>query len=204
MRHANGLFALFLVVGCGSRTLDVAAVDAGPDSSNDGAPPVDFAKCDATTKCILAVPGCCGGVCGKPTLSVFVAIDAKQTDALRAATCTTPEPCPGCASRPDRNLVATCRTGECTGLDLRTDPISACATDADCRLRYAADCCECGATTSDLVAIATAHAADLDAILCAPTSTKCTLHCAPTPYPAGEKAICNTSTSHCEVSPPIP
>jgi hypothetical protein len=182
---------------CGSRTLDNGATT---DASTDGADAfVDVSKCDASTQCILATPGCCG-TCGTVPLSSYVAIDASQASAFRAAVCPTPEPCPNCATPPEPNFVAACRSGVCTGIDLRTDSISACASDADCRFRWGGHCCECDASAFDLVSIASANEAELDAILCAP-ATGCTRHCAPPAYPADKKPVCNATTHHCEVSP---
>jgi hypothetical protein len=200
MRRRTPLLLGLLVVGvaaCGSRTLnDGAATDASADGADVL---VDFSHCDATTQCILVTPGCCG-TCGTVPLSSFVAIDASQASAFHTATCPVPEPCPNCATPPEPNFVAACRSSVCTAIDLRTDAISACATDADCRFRWAGDCCECGAPAFDLVAIATSKTSDLDAILCAP-ATACTRHCAPTPYPTDKKPVCNPATLHCEVSP---
>jgi hypothetical protein len=192
-------FGSLLAIGaCGSRTLDQGSTTG--DASTDGAvDAADFSKCDGTTQCILATPGCCAA-CGPVTLASFVAIDATQAGAFRSATCTAPMPCPNCASIPDPNFVAACRSGSCTAIDLRTDAISACTTDADCRLRWGGDCCECGAPLYDLISIASANEAQLDAILCAPATT-CTRHCAPSPYPTDKKPVCNPTTLHCEVSP---
>ena len=195
--NARFAFALITLAACGSRTLN----DGGTsDASLDGPDAfADFSACDATTQCMLATPGCCA-TCGPTTASSYVAIDASQFSAFHAATCPAPEPCPNCASIPDPNFVAACRSNRCTVVDLRTDPISACTTDADCRFRWAGDCCECTPAPYDLVSIASANEPQLDAILCAP-ATSCTRHCAAAPYPTDKKPVCNPTTLHCQVSP---
>jgi hypothetical protein len=196
-RSSHLAFAFLVVAACGSRTLDNGGAS---DASTDGADAYgDFSKCDATTVCMLATPGCCG-TCGPVTLASYVAIDASQASAFHSATCPAPEPCPNCATIPDPNYLAACRSGECTAIDLRNDAMSACATDADCRLRWGGECCECGAAPYQLVALASASEPALDAILCAP-ATSCTRHCAPMPYPTDKKAVCNPTTLHCAVSP---
>jgi hypothetical protein len=220
-RSALVLALPFVLLACGGKTddggsgtygdasSDVSAdvsIDTTPipdvakDAPSDGSPG-DLAACTGGGQCELASPGCCGAPCGVPKLSDYVGIHKGNESAYKSLTCADPggTPCPGCAVRPDPNLTAFCIGTRCTAIDVRTDPVSACKTDADCRLRYA-PCCECGASDPhELIALAVSQASAYMNQVCDPSETcaKCA-----TAYPASEKAICDAATGHCMVSPP--
>jgi hypothetical protein len=177
-----------------------AATGGGGTGGGTGGGP-SFAACSGPGECILAEPGCCGS-CGVVPLSKFDAINKSAEQAHHAATCTDPsQPCPGCMSRPDPNAFAYCPSKSCVGADIRTHAWSACQTDADCILRVGTACCEkCFVEHSDeVVALASKHAAEFRAAVCAP-STGCPT-CLPQ-YPPGSTAWCNPSTKHCEALVP--
>ena len=197
------VFATTTLIACGGKTADdVVSTDASADARGDSnARPdtaVDFAACSEPGSCVLAQNGCCG-VCGAPTLADVTAVNAARVAEFRASTCTDPAPtCPGCASMNDPNLQAFCRGGRCTAVDLRNDALSACATDADCQLRYEA-CCECGASGDfNIVAIRGDKSGAYSAERC-PSSTACP-ECAPF-YPSTLRAACDATTKHCVVRP---
>jgi hypothetical protein len=120
------------------------------------------------------------------------------TSALCAAECNDAAMCPaiGCPSFTGYN-VAVCRSASCTGIDIREDELTACATDADCTLRWGVRCCEscdAGSDTTGLVAVRSSPS--YSEALCDPQAP-CP-PCAPPPYPAEASAVCNAA-GHCEV-----
>jgi hypothetical protein len=54
--------------------------------------------------------------------------------------------CPACYTPKDPYLIATCDTGQCKVLDLKTHPSTVCSSANDCRIRTNV-CCECGGPT---------------------------------------------------------
>ena len=77
---------------------------------------------------------------------------------------------------------------------MRTLELSACSSDADCRLRVTS-CCECGGDTNPdaLIAIRSDVEADYMALVC--DATDCDL-CAPV-YPDSMEAFC-ADDGHCD------
>jgi hypothetical protein len=216
LAHTTGMLGrLFLIasfvsagIACGGVTFQPGnGSDGGStgDDSGSGGKDIDAAvaslqKCEGPGTCILSATGCCGLTCGYSSVSQLVAIEWQKGDALRNATCDAdgPVPCPGCAQAMDPNWQAFCRANECVGIDVRTDAISACTTDADCTLRYATCCQSCTATSGGpVVAVASTATLELQAQLCLPNSAPCP-HCMPQ-YPTNVKAVCDPSTHHCAV-----
>ena len=181
--------------GSDSSPSDTSRADDGVDAPPPDAPPVDWTSCGDVTECELTSVTCCG-TCGEPTTSDVTAI-AKVHDAeWRSAVCGPgPGACPGCASRPNPDLRVTCTAAHCRVLDVHTDAVSACESDADCMVR-APECCEpCGAVSPyDLVALSRAQLSTYLAETCPSGGTSCP-DCAPS-YPAGVTAKCD-DTKHC-------
>jgi hypothetical protein len=200
----DALVLAFSLVACGGKTTDDATTDAAAptdtatsaDTRADSG--VDFAACSQPGTCMLATNGCCG-VCGTPKLSDLSPINTARAADFQKFPCSDPSPtCPGCATMNDPNLQAFCRGGRCTGVDLRADALSSCATDDDCTLRYEA-CCECGASgDSNIVAIRRDKLGAYSSERC-PPSTGCP-ECAPA-YPSTLRAVCDPTTKHCAVRP---
>jgi hypothetical protein len=186
--------AISAVVGV---ALALALAAAGPGCRVVGPPPPppDWAACDGPGQCLALETGCCG-VCGAPTLADVAGVNAERIDAFFADTCRDPNPiCPDCASMLEPNLVGFCLAAECRAVDVRLDPLSACAADDDCMLR-APGCCEaCAPSPWELVAIAVARAGDYRDLVC-PADAGCPA-CAPI-YPPGWAAACGAS-GHCAV-----
>jgi hypothetical protein len=168
-------------------------VDA--DTHADGALPEAVVACASHGSCTISQPGCCGITCDPEAL---VAIASGTEELLRKATCDADGgvACPGCEMRVDENVQGWCIAGRCQKIDVRTESVSACATDDDCRLRYPG-CCECGQTGPYLVAIAKSAESAYEQEVCAP-SAACA-DCVPS-YPTSRVATCNRSTHHCEVT----
>jgi len=202
--HSFALFSSLLLAACGGRylpeepdeTTDSALTDSGTDSGVDTS--VDLSSCSAQNDCVLAPNGCCGGPCGIPELEHFTAVNRKRTADFAKITCTDPLPtCPGCVSFPNNNLFARCMPTGCKGVDLRTDSLSSCSTDADCRLRYGGCCEECAGPTTSLVAMRKDGEDEFLRTTCLAMGIPCP-PCVPS-YPAGASARCDPTTKHCVV-----
>lgn len=164
--------------------------------------PDDFYACDGPGQCMLATPGCCEA-CGSPELGTFAAINRAKLDAFNKYVCPEPTPCPACVSETDPNYFAYCQAGKCVAADVRTDPVSQCSADADCRLRNGTACCEdCGMVPAFVVAVSFQAPQSMEALECTP-DIGCP-KCLPQ-YPAGWTAACGAS-GHCSVTeaPPMP
>lgn len=197
MLHASPLLLVLTLAasaGCGSKVVaggGSGGTGTGGTSSGDGGS-TSFTACNGPGQCELVGTGCCGS-CGTPELTGKTAVNSAQADAYFKSVCPEPVPCPACAEQPNPNLFAYCDSGNCRAVDVRTDALSACNTDADCRLRFGTDCCEsCSGDTSQLVAVSVSN--DLGALTCSPNED-CP-GCIPG-YPPGAIAICNAG--HCMV-----
>ena len=210
---AAGLLAgvsLILVAGCGSVATpggsgggtSVTSTGTGTDTSTGAGPGTGggastWAACTAPGQCELAAKGCCG-TCGTPQVNDVNAVNRGQEQAYQTANCPQPLPCPECASQINPDLAAFCVGDTCKPIDVRGDPVSACVTDADCRLRYS-DCCESCATASPelVIALSQSGASVYTSQVCAP-SQACEKGL--TTYPTSVKAVCAAS-KHCAVVP---
>ena len=172
----------------------------GLDAGRDALDITTLESCEGPGTCVLGAPGCCGAGCGTPPLATFVPIHWDKQQALRDGTCDPAQAgmCPGCASMPEPNYQAFCRSTKCEGVDVRTDAISSCTADTDCTLRYASCCEPCGAPEFGLVALRPDARADFRAQVCLPNAGACS-KCL-VGYPATKKATCNTTTGHCVVT----
>ncbi len=176
-----GSLALIAAAGCGGTTV----VPPGTPS---------FQSCTGPGQCTLSFKGCCAP-CGAPTLDDVQGVNREHTDEFFKFTCPEPVPCPKCALGLEPNLAAFCENKACKALDVRTDPVSACATDADCQLRYAGCCEGCGGGVEGLIALSTNELQTYTQQVCAP-DTACPA-CAPQ-YPEGFAALCGAD-KHCAV-----
>jgi hypothetical protein len=188
------------LLACGSRTLesspdDASTADGASDGSSDATPESFLACTGSGGECTLVYPSCCQK-CGTSVLSDFVAVNQSQSSAYHDYVCPAPIPCPGCATMIDPNLVAFCRASSCAAVDVRTDEVSRCTTDADCTLRYASCCEPCGGSDFGLIALSTSGVAEYRQQVCAPSTAcpKCL-----TTYPSTSHAVCDTTTGHCMV-----
>jgi hypothetical protein len=180
------------LVSCGAQLREEPAADA--------AAPIDAATnvraCTAHDDCKLRSATCCG-VCGSPQVNDMTAVRWDREAAYRDAVCGPgPVACPACAAMTNPHLTALCRAGTCVAIDVRTDAVGACVTDADCTLRFGTACCElCSGNADQLTAIPTAAIATI--VRCMPNEGACP-DCLPR-YPRGARAACNPQTRRCEV-----
>jgi hypothetical protein len=178
----------------------VSAPSNGGHGDGGGLEPYEPAAtiaCAGPGTCALVNASCCG-VCGQPTLRDVMTIASAERGRHVWRICGTLSPiCPDCHTEPNPHLTATCRAGACVAVDVRNDELGACATDADCMLRFGTACCEpCQDFVGSLTAFARARANDV--IRCGPGEGVCP-ECVPI-YPHGARAVCNPRTKHCEVS----
>lgn len=161
----------------------------------------EWTSCDGPGQCSIRRATCCD-TCGPQTLESAVAIrnDSIEpvTKAICEYECNSQLNCPDIDCAPvTEHVTAVCRTGSCEAVDVRKDELSACATDADCTLRWGVTCCElCVAFFDNAGLVAVRKTPSFSGELCDP-NIGCP-PCAPPPYPAEATAICNAS-GHCEV-----
>jgi hypothetical protein len=167
---------------------DSAGLEVGADAARD------FAACVGPGTCEIADRTCCG-VCGSASFPDLTAISRAVESSYRASVCAPGTDCPGCIEDREPNAQAFCVANRCTVIDVRTDPVSACKVDSDCRVRVP-DCCECGASTAHLIALATSEVNTYASQVCAPDES-CAF-CLPT-YPPRVLAQCDTTTHHCRI-----
>lgn len=137
--------------------------------------------------------GCCPS-CGEPNVGSFVGVKAELAVTYHELMCIDSKGCGLCMPPPHPSFTAVCRQSECTVIDIRSDELSACASNEDCRLRWGALCCEsCSGSESNLVAVG--KLVDFDQAVCSATSA-CD-SCVLPPYPADRVAVC--SAGHCRV-----
>ncbi len=154
-------------VGGGGGQGGVAGV-AGGLADAGAAAAAGWSACTTTSECVVR-PGTCCGSCGAATRGDAVGVNRKAAEAHLQQACASGEGCDLCFMPDDPTLVATCSTGSCRVVDLLALPLTACSTDADCRIRTS-DCCECGgsAEADSLIAVRVGSEPELVKILCDP------------------------------------
>ncbi len=130
---------------------------------------------------------------------------AKASD-YRASVCQNAG-CPACMAETSPDLVAVCRKDACAAVEVHQDPLSACETDADCRLYPANECCDCagGIPADKYIALAKQGLPEYQANVCGPGVGGCKTNCASAPPPPSLSVTCDQATKHCKVvksSPP--
>ena len=82
----------------------------------------------------------------------MIAVANGRVSENRAMACGAGTGCPACFMEPDPFLLAVCEAGTCEALNLRTDALTLCESDAECQLA-ARTCCACGALAArDVIA----------------------------------------------------
>lgn len=139
----------------------------GVGGGSGGTTSPDMFACQVNSDCLLRSASCCGS-CGAATREDSIAIN-KQFSAQYASQNCEAVDCPGCFMPQDPTLLATCRGGQCTVVDLLTHPATECQSPNDCRPRTT-DCCECGAPTDPehLIAISVSGDLQYSQLVCDP------------------------------------
>jgi hypothetical protein len=205
--RSTALLLGILLMACGGKTLDVdevsdAASDTGGSSDSGAADTArDLAKCTGPNTCSL-VPTTCCGTCSQPTTENMTAVTrGLEAEHSKLVCGDGPVGCPACAPLiPDGSVQAWCVASRCKPIDVRKEPVSTCATDADCMLRHAPCCEPCDESPYDLVALNPTKVEAYRASVCAgdETCSKCLSR-----YPADTVAVCDPATKHCRVKSPF-
>jgi len=195
--RTSALVPLVLVIGCAGKVVPGEPVDSGVLDASDAAdtlPPPDYARCTEPGSCIVVPRSCCGS-CGAAITADMIGVESSQAGPYRSSVCKDTG-CPACYRQQDPFLQAFCEASHCTAIDLHGDPMTACTTDSDCQLRYAACCEPCDAPMSGLLALNPGQISSYRAKACAPDATcpKCMVR-----YPDAAKAMCD-ATKHCAVT----
>ena len=170
--------------------------------------------CNVPSDCAIGTISCCG-VCDGPNVlaSQFVAYNkqfaGQYVCGLGIKTLPAPDPsnpgagapiaCPPCAAPlpgqgTAKYFVPDCVQGQCVVADLRTSPLTKCATTAECRLRNGTNCCEgCGGADQY---VSVRNDGSFEKAMCGGELIGCPA-CAPLP-PGDTIPYCNPS-GHCDV-----
>jgi hypothetical protein len=189
---------------CGGDTTEDPAANAGAGGNagtggstahgGSGALPAEWFACDDVSDCVVRSAECCVG-CGIDSAGAAIAVNASALQALSTKLCAAQvEPCPiyDCALSASY-VLPFCIEGRCTAIDIRTDLLTSCGTDEQCRLRWDTRCCEACGLDDALVALNSQ--VNYEATVCGNAGS-----CAPCtqPYPSTARAICGAN-NHCEV-----
>ncbi len=195
IKHLTLPAVLLSMTACGGSTnSDGASGGSGGAINGGGAGGAEsITACPEPGTCTLFATNCCGGYCDtNVALSAFLAVNEAKLEEHEAQSCRGDIACPGCVSVRDPDHLALCRSGHCVAADLRKDPLSACQTDSDCRVRWGSNCCEDCAGGNP---VAYNKNASLEAEVCSPNSGDCA-PCAPPPYPPTVLPYCGAD-GHC-------
>jgi len=175
----------------GSYGADGTGGSSGTDGTGGTA---SYGACSMTSECMVRPRDCCGS-CGAATRTNAIAINRGNADSYTLAVCEN-SGCPECYMPQDPTLLGRCEGGACKVVDLRAQPLTACTSNADCRVRTTS-CCECGGnvTLEALIAIRRDAEAEYQRLAC-DLSVDCDA-CLP-PYPSGAVASCQEG--RCTVS----
>lgn len=155
----------------------------------------NWEACENPGECTLFATNCCGGYCSEEPISGFIPVNESSIGVVENQYCSGDVLCPGCPAIPHPNYVSVCRSKECTAVDIRSDAISACSGDDDCRLRFGSTCCEsCGPLPGELIAVN--KSGQLESEVCSPFAGACP-PCVPPPYP--KEAVAQCVGGHCQV-----
>jgi hypothetical protein len=155
--------------------------------------------CTEPADCILAAEeGCCFPCGDTLTLEQVTAVNREHASAYYESQCPGELECPDCIRATNPSLQTTCNaSSHCEVFDVRRLPLSACASDAECRVRVP-DCCECGALVDpeSLIALNADEVGSYLSRVCGPFDGACD-PCAAV-YPDTVEAYC-AADGHCAV-----
>src|SRR6266508_117047 len=177
-----------LAVACLAGAIAVfGSLDCGGSTGSGGAG--NFGSCSRNADCMVRPQSCCG-TCGAATRDDMIAINGATWSAYRQAECANAV-CLACSMPQDPNLLATCNGAQCALVDLLAEPLTACTSGSDCRIRTN-ECCECGGKTDreHLIAVRNSSAETFHKLFCDPV-TSCA-ECLPT-YPPEATAACDNN-----------
>lgn len=152
---STGLCKPFVYTGCGGNANNYETFEACQKACPGGAPNYD--ACEQPTDCVIGGPSCCG-ICDRPGITARDLAAYHREHHQELQTCQTDiecVPCPVLSAGTGslHYFVPDCVAGQCTVVDLRASPLTACAEPADCRLRAGAGCCETCGAEGDWIAV---------------------------------------------------
>ena len=167
-------------------------------TAGTGGLPPEWQSCSDTSQCVVRENTCCQG-CGPQEVNRALAFNRTYSDAVNRSVCgPIPPPCPAVACAPTPAWVLPfCIEGRCQAIDIRSDKLTSCGTDAQCRLRWGTTCCESCGTPPQQMLVAVNSQVNYDATVCG-SGTGCP-DCLTSPYPMDARAMCRTDTHRCEV-----
>jgi hypothetical protein len=173
---------------------------AGSASSSQGAcsdalpsgSPESWSACVAPGTCTFVRRACC--FCGTPERCDVYAVSVAEATALETSICPESPNCPECDEDTNPWLHPFCVSGRCAPVDVRTDDISACASDDECVARTM-DCCDDCEGVRPNIAMRKDRVAEFRAQICG--KTKCAMCGKPPPL---RRAACDPVRKHCVVA----
>ncbi|HYP90285.1 MAG TPA: BPTI/Kunitz domain-containing protein [Polyangiaceae bacterium] len=210
---STGICRPYVYGGCGgtaNRYWSLAECQKACADRNQSSP--NYGSCTQATDCVVTGTGCCP-VCESENMTVhdLIAYNRKYESVLGcfgSSTAPPPRniippdggsglpsacaPCPNTGDGTPRLFVPDCVAGQCTVVDLRTSPTTACRTNDDCRLRRGTGCCE---TCSDENLVAVRNDGSFENLVCGGVLLPC--DACELPTPAGAFSTC--AAGHCRV-----
>lgn len=208
---STGICRPFVYGGCGGNANRYGSLAECQKACPGGSPSYD--SCKVPSDCVVTGTGCCG-ICDSAGITEhdLIAYNRQYTSLLQcgfaldvaaggsaSAGASAPIACAPCPLPPAgqgtlKYFVPDCIAGQCVVEDLRTSPVTACTTSAECKVRRGTGCCE-SCDSGDL--IGTRNDGSFEKLVCGGAPTPCAA-CLPTS--TGAQPYC--ANGRCEVAFP--
>jgi hypothetical protein len=208
---STGICRPFVYGGCGGNANRYPSLADCQKACPGGSPSYD--SCKLPSDCVVTGTGCCG-ICDSAGITAhdLIAYNRQYTSLLQcgfaldiaaggsaSAGAAAPVACAPCPLPPAgqgtlKYFVPDCVAGQCVVEDLRTSPVTACTTSAECKVRRGTGCCE-SCDNGDL--IGTRNDGSFEKLVCGGAPTPCA---ACLPGTTGAQPYC--ANGRCEVALP--